>query len=182
MELKFALFAVCLAICHAKAPLYLAYGLPSSIDCCFPGSHLAQRMTTLSISRSDCPLIAHSHIVQILHPALIRPARTARSRLRFPFILSFQNVFRVAGHLNRRHPWPCQKHPCTKTTARYFGRTRSGLPGSFFTCSRYRYPLVNRPLLITSSGFVFLLRMPAIIRLRVRRSTMSAIRLPWATV
>ena len=165
-----------------SVPDRLAYGLPSSIDCRFPGSHLAQRITTLSIFRSDCPLIAHSHIVQILHPALTRLARTARSRFRFSFILSFQNFFRVVGHLNRWQPWPCQKHPFTKTTARYFGRKRSGLPGSLFSCNRYRYPLANRPLLITNSGFVFLLRMPAIIRLRVRRSTMSAIRLPWATV
>ena len=62
------------------------------------------------------------------------------SRSRFLLILARQNSFRVCGHLNIWHSCACQKQPCTKIAARYFGNTRSGRPGKSLEYSRKRRP------------------------------------------
>jgi len=59
-------------------------------------------------------------------------------------------------------------------TASYSGSTMSGFPGSSRTCRRNRKPRWCRALRTKISGLVFRPRMPAIIRLRVAVSTMSA--------
>src|ERR1039457_6988357 len=52
------------------------------------------------------------------------------------------------------------------TTARYFGKTRSGVPGKDFRCNRYRNPSENNAFRSTTSGFVFCLLMFAMQRCR----------------
>lgn len=75
------------------------------------------------------PRSAHSQTTSTRHP--LSPSRliAARSRERFASIFDNQNIGRVAGVLHIGHAWPCQKQPCTKTTARRPGKTRSGRPG-----------------------------------------------------
>lgn len=143
-------------------------------------SHEAARLITRGGSYRPGPLRAHSQTVRILHPREKISSCCSRSRCRFPDIFFFQNLALLDGHLKSGQSCPCQKHPCTRMTARYFGKTRSGLPGSFLSWSRYRYPLANSARLITSSGLVSFPLMPAIMRLRVRLSTMSTITRPWA--
>lgn len=67
----------------------------------------------------------------------------------------------------------CQKQPWTKRATRYIGKMRSGLPGRSGLCRRYRSPCRCIQERTTISGFVSRPRIPAIMRLRVRRSTMS---------
>ncbi len=87
-----------------------------------------------------------------------------------------RTLLRVAG-IRPFWQWcPCQKHPLTKTTAPYFGRTMSGRPGRSFLWSRKRNPRECRNRLTQSSGFVSLPRMRDMRSLRsagVRVSAMA---------
>ena len=49
----------------------------------------------------------------------------------------------------------CQKHPCTKITVPYLGRTMSGVPGRSLRCSRKRKPKRCSMERTRSSGRVF---------------------------
>src|SRR6266700_7307500 len=80
--------------------------------------------TTLGFLRS-----VHSHTVKTRHPAAFNFTRFSASFLAFLVIFSFQNAALVFGHRNDSHSCLCHKQPCTKITARYFGKTRSGHPG-----------------------------------------------------
>ena len=62
-----------------------------------------------------------------------------------------------------------------KQTARNRRNTRSGVPGRLRSCRRYLMPRACRARRRSSSGTVSLLPIPAIIRERVARSTMSGI-------
>ena len=83
----------------------------------------------------------------------------------------------VWSHTGSQHAG-CQKQPCTKHTALNRRNTRSGLPGSLRSCRRYRSPRAWMARRSASSGRVSLLPIPAIMRERVARSTMSAIVVP----
>lgn len=114
-------------------------------------------------------------MIQILNP-LSRSFPTACVSSEM-FLCSFvrQKSTLLDGHLKRWHPCICQKQPCIKITAWCFGNVRSGFPGKSFLCNEYRNPFAKSPFLTKSSGLVFLLRMPAIIRLRFSFETISAI-------
>ena len=63
------------------------------------------------------------------------------------------------GQYERLHPsCPCQKQPLTKIAVLYLRITMSGLPGTLFTFSLYRYPCAHSHFLTVISGFVALLR------------------------
>ena len=82
-------------------------------------------------------------------------------------IFACQNSVLLFGNTKNLHPsCPCQKHPFTKITVRYLRITMSGCPGSRGWFSRYLNPWAKRYLRTTSSGFVPLLCMDAIQRLR----------------
>ena len=85
------------------------------------------------------------------HPSLSSASKAARSRSRFPAIFALKSV-RVAGSRNIGQPWPCQRHPWTRITARCFGKTRSGWPGSDDTWRRKRMPAQWRPRCSRISG------------------------------
>ena len=122
---------------------------------------------------------AHSQTTATRQPASSRSARFRRSRSTFTSNLACQNSSRVAGVVAKRHPaCLCQKQPCTKHTASNRRNTRSGVPGSFRLCKRYLRPRACRARRRTSSGLVFLLPIPAIMRDRVAWSTMSGIVVP----
>ena len=118
--------------------------------------------------------LAHSQIVATRQPFPSKAERCLRSRSLFKVIFSLQNSRLVPGHLKRWQSWPCQKQPCTKITALYFGNTRSGLPGRSLQYRRNRKPRRCRADRMASSGAVFVPRIPAIIRLRTSGFTMSA--------
>ena len=73
--------------------------------------------------------IARSQITSILHPSAAACCFVLISRCRFHIIFSSQKSRLVLGQRNREQSWPCQKHPCTKTSAWCFRSTRSGVPG-----------------------------------------------------
>lgn len=132
---------------------------------------------TRSSETSVAPLrrIAHSQMIATRHPAAFSPATFALSRSTFRANLSSQNSALDFGTEAYRHPsWRCQKHPWTNMAARNFGRTMSGLPGSFAECRRKRNPAPCNACRRRTSGDVFFPLMPAIIRDRVFASTMSA--------
>ena len=127
-------------------------------------------------SIAACLRKAHSQTVATRQPAWSRSFRLRRSRSMFVSNLACQNPWRVDGVVAYGHPsCRCQKHPCTKHTAPNRRNTRSGVPGSLRSCRRYRIPRAWMARRRASSGRVFLLPIPAIIRERVARSTMSAI-------
>ncbi len=96
----------------------------------------------LMISGNPWPsaLIAHSHIKITCQPSCLSFSILLVSLAWFASILVFQNSGRVCGSRKYLQLCPCQKHPCTKITVRYLGRTISGFPGRLATCSRNRYP------------------------------------------
>lgn len=141
-------------------------------------SHLSSSSTA---SSTCCGFLrAHSHSIATRQPARRSATRTALSRSTLAENLVRQNSGRVAGFVVKRQPvCRCQKQPCTKTTAPYFGSTRSGRPGMFFACSRYRKPRACNARRSSSSGAVSLPLIPAIIRDRVSLFTTSVMsRLP----
>ena len=137
--------------------------------------------------RSSCPATspaaglrnAHSQTIPTRQPAWSRSRRLRRSRSVFASNLARQNLSRVVGVVVYGQPTcRCQKQPCTKHTATNRGNTRSGVPGSLRSCRRYRSPRAWTARRSASSGRVSLLPIPAIMRERVARSTMSAIVVP----
>jgi hypothetical protein len=124
-------------------------------------------------------LVSHSHTVNTRQPRATSAALLRESRFALPCSFSRQKPRLLAGMYAYRQPgcW-CQKHPCTFTTARNFGSNKSGFPGSRWTWSRKRRPCLCRYLRTSTSGFVFFPLIPDIMRLRVERSTISAISLP----
>ena len=142
----------------------------------FPRSH---RSSCRAISTTACLRSAHSQTIATRQPAWSRSRRSRRSRSVFASNLALQNSSRVVGVVVYAQPaCRCQKQPCTKHTAPNRRNTRSGVPGSLRSCRRYRSPRAWTALRSASSGRVSLLPIPAIMRERVARSTMSAIVVP----
>lgn len=119
------------------------------------------------------PFRAHSHITRNLQPASFNSCWCFWSFLLLPVIFVRQNLEFDFGHLNKWQLWPCQKQPLIMTTTWCLGNTRSGVPGNRLSCFRNRKPRANNPLRKTSSGFVFLPRIPDIILLRISGETTS---------
>ena len=100
----------------------------------------------------------HSHSVMVCQPISLNSIRRFKSLSWFRLIFSCQNKVFVLGSTKYLQFWcPCQKHPLMKMAVRYFLRTMSGEPGSFFTLSLYLNPRENKNLRTRSSGFVSLL-------------------------
>jgi hypothetical protein len=107
-------------------------------------------------SKRRLPRTEHSQTVMTRQPVDVSLTRFFSSFIRFVWIFRRQNAALVLGHWNKGHSCPCQRQPCTKMTARYFGNTRSGHPGKARRWSRYRNPRANKPFRIVYSGLVFL--------------------------
>ena len=138
-----------------------------------PRSHHSNCSATFGAA---CLRSAHSQTVATRQPAWSRSCRLRRSRSVFASNFARQNSCRVVGVVAYGQPaCRCQKQPCTRHTAPNRRNTRSGVPGSFRSCRRYRSPRAWMARRRSSSGRVFLLPIPAIMRERVARSTMSAI-------
>ena len=148
-------------------------GGPVSNTGALPRSH---RSSCWAMSTTACLRNAHSQTIATRQPAWSRSCRLRRSRSIFASNLARQNSWRVAGVVAYGQPGcRCQKQPCTKHTAPNRRNTRSGVPGSLRSCRRYRSPRVWTARRSASSGRVSLLPIPAIMRERVARSTMSTI-------
>lgn len=87
---------------------------------------------------------SHSQMVRTRQPSFLSRRALRMSLATFASNFFFQKSDLVAGNRPAWHRWACQKQPCTKTTAQYFGKTRSGLPGNLGSCSRYLNPLELR--------------------------------------
>ena len=99
----------------------------------------------------------HSQIAIICQPKFISSCCLILSFSIVFSIFSSHHSVLVFGTTKYLHPsWPCQKHPFIKITVLYFGKTISGFPGNFLTCSLYLNPLANKNRLTTISGFVSL--------------------------
>ena len=139
----------------------------------------SQRSSFCTISSRACLRKAHSQTIATRQPACSRSCSLRPSRSVFASNLACQNSGRVAGVVAYGQPaCRCQKQPCTKHTAPKRRNTRSGVPGRRRSCRRYRSPLAWMARRSMSSGRVSLLPIPAIMRERVARSTMSAIVVP----
>ncbi len=99
-----------------------------------------------------------------------------RSLLRFPVILLCQYADNVLFHRGNRQP--CQKSPSIKTATLAVANTRSGQPGNLRSWMRNRSPRECANFLTTSSGFVSLLRIRDIVKLRCSEVRLSTIALP----
>ena len=140
----------------------------------FPRSQRSSWCVTTSTAA--CLRRAHSQTVATRQPAWSRSWWFRRSRSMFASNLAFQNSWRVLGVVAYGQPGcRCQKQPCTRHTAPNRRNTRSGVPGSLRSCRRNRSPRAWMARRRATSGRVFLLPIPAIMRERVARSTMSAI-------
>lgn len=118
--------------------------------------------------------ISHCHTTNAVQPSSRSRDSLRRSLATFASNFLAQKFACVFGIEDSRQPsCRCQKHPCTKTTILAFEKTRSGVPGSESTCSRYRSPARWSWRLRRSSGAVFILGTARMIRLRVARSTES---------
>ena len=95
------------------------------------GGYNLSHFATFRATRSPpCFLIAHSQTTFTRHPALLSATMFRLSLATFSSNLRAQKSGLVAGVVVKRHPLClCQKQPCTKITAPYPGKTRSGLPG-----------------------------------------------------
>ena len=141
-----------------------------------PCSHRSIRR---AMSRSTRWRNAHSQTIATRQPALSKSRRLRRSLSVFASNFARQNSSRVVGIVVYRQPaCRCQKQPWTKQTASNRRNTRSGVPGSRRSCRRYRSPRAWMARRRVSSGRVSLLPIPAIMRDRVARSTVSAIVVP----
>ena len=139
----------------------------------------SQRSSSCTISSRACLRKAHSQTIATRQPVCIRSCWLRSSRSVFASNLACQNSGRVAGVVAYGQPaCRCQKQPCTKHTAPNRRNTRSGVPGRRRSCRRYRIPRAWMARRSMSSGRVSLLPIPAIMRERVARSTISAIVVP----
>ena len=99
----------------------------------------------------------HSHTVKTRQPSASSEAVCSRSRVRVR--VSFGSQY---SRLDLGNPaigqfgsgCQCQKHPLTKITARWRGRTKSGLPARRRPCSRKRYPRRCTIERTSNSGFM----------------------------
>lgn len=125
-------------------------------------------ISAISVSSLFAGLRSHSHTVITSHPFSSSDMIAFRSLLLFLFILAIHHSVLVLGMMKYwQLSCPCQKHPCMKTTFLYFGKTRSGLPGSLLSCSLYLKLLAKRNFLTRISGRVFLPLIWLILKLRV---------------
>ena len=121
-------------------------------------------------------LTSHSQITMTLQPSLRRSAWLRASRTTFlRNLFSQYSTFVFGLDAILQEGWRCQKHPCTKITDRYFGKTMSGQPGRSFRWRRKRNPSPWAMRRTASSGFVSRLLIRDIISLRFLRSTVSVI-------
>lgn len=102
-------------------------------------------------------LSSHSHKIKYFHPNFFSFILLLKSLLLFFDIFVDQNSVLVLGSLSILHTWPCQKQPFTNMTFLFRLKTRSGVPGNFFECSRYRKPAFHTIPRTIISGFVSLL-------------------------
>ena len=157
---------------------YAPSGRRVSNDRSLPRSHPSSISAVPTASLRN----AHSQTIATRQPASSRLRRLCRSRSTLESNFACQNSGRVAGVVAYgQSVWRCQKQPWTRHTARNRRNTRSGVPGSLRSCRRYLRPRAWRARRRTSSGRVFLLPIPAIIRERVVLSTMSVICQAFAT-
>ncbi len=97
----------------------------------------------------------HSKICRTFHPSFFSNSMFLVSFALVLFIFSSHHLVLVFGTTKYlQFSCPCQKHPFTKITVLYFGKTMSGFPGSFLQCSRYLKPFACRNFLTSISGFV----------------------------
>ena len=138
-----------------------------------PCSHRSSRR---AMSPSTRWRNAHSQTIATRQPVSSKSRRVRRSLSVFASNFARQNFSRVVGIVLYRQPaCRCQKQPWTKQTALNLRNTRSGVPGSRRSYRRYRSPRAWMARRRVSSGCVSLLPIPAIMRDRVARSTVSAI-------
>lgn len=137
-------------------------------------SPASQRATNSAlIEGSAFPARPHSQIVTTRQPAKINVSTALRSRASFARNFSFQKSALDLGVVVFQHPCRCQKQPCTKTQARRFLNTMSGLPGSSLAWRRYRSPRACRPCRSAISGPVFFCRTLRMMAERLLGSTLS---------
>lgn len=161
---------------HASGLLKATIQSPLITKLPFPWtSHFPSFALIRSNSCSFAPRNAHSHTMATLQLVSVYWRNMRLSRLRLPCIFSRQNLARVDGQRNRRQAWPCQKQPWTNMTAWKRLRTRSGLPGSVRSWSRYLYPARWSPRRTRTSIFVSRPLIADMILDRVSRSCRSAI-------
>src|SRR6266705_447757 len=86
-----------------------------------------------------------------LQPRRFRARRTLLSRRTLDASLRIQ-YDRFAEGVFDRHPWRCQKQPCTNSAARSSGSTKSGFPGRSPACLRNRIPIALRADATRRSG------------------------------
>ena len=172
---------------EAYASDHRRHGVRASGRACDTGGLVSNTGALPRSQRSSCCATstaarlrkAHSQTVATRQPDWSRSCRLRRSRSVFASNLALQNSWRVAGVVAYGQPaCRCQKQPCTRHTAPNRRNTRSGVPGSLRSCRRYRIPRAWMARRRASSGRVFPLPIPAIMRERVARSTMSAIVVP----
>src|SRR5581483_3586393 len=91
---------------------------------CGEQSQPAIRSITFGQSSWRLPRIAHSQIIKVRHPACSSFVKFFSSFAQLRVIFFRHNSELALGHLNSSHSCLCQKQPCTKMTALYFGNTR----------------------------------------------------------
>lgn len=75
----------------------------------------------------------------VAQPSACKASMDTASLVRFPSSLVRQKSGLEPGTFASLHPaWKCQKQPCTNTTTRCLGSTRSGEPGRSLQCSLNR--------------------------------------------
>lgn len=124
-----------------------------------------------SICRSS-----HSHTTKTSQPMARSVACCRLSRIRFVSSFGCQKSNFDLGRrasLHAESGWRCQKQPCTNTTFRRAGKTKSGHPGRSRRCRRYRYPSACNSRRTTNSGPVSLFRTRAMRALRSDRLKVS---------
>ena len=103
---------------------------------------------------------SHSQTITTRQPSLVKTRLLDLSLLALPPSFVIQNLRLFVGVVQFLQPrCRCQKQPWTKMTVLCLAITISGRPGSFFPCSRNRYPMRCSRLLTTLSGVVSLPRM-----------------------
>lgn len=144
-----------------------------------PFSHSTTRHATFSSDLSHFSFKAHSHTISTRHPSANRRFTFLSSRALLAENFSAQNSRRDDGVVEYLHPCECQKQPCTKTTDLKRENTRSGDPGSFRSCKRYRRPSRCNALRRRISGPVSRCRTDAMIRERTDLLTVSTTLTPY---
>ena len=111
--------------------------------------------------------VSHSHSTRVFHPCPSNSLVTIswRSTVFWNFFVQKSCLlFGVYAYL--QPGCRCQKHPWTKITALYFGKTMSGQPVSVLTWRRNLYPILWSRDRTMTSGFVSLPRILDMFQLR----------------